>query len=83
MLAVHLMQTPDQPLPYCVVARRDGAVVRLRPVSSVGEGNLLLARIMREEREYEAALRAEVTPYAERSADAALDRSPAGSAVWV
>lgn len=57
MFSGHLIKTPGNPLPYCVVVRRVGEVVRLQPVRTVTEGNRALTQMLREERTYEAELR--------------------------
>jgi hypothetical protein len=60
MFTAHLVPTPEEPLPYCVVVRRDGVVVRLQPAGSVREAARVLSKLLREAREYEDELRAEV-----------------------
>lgn len=59
MFTAHLIATPDQPLPYCVVIRRQGVVVRMQPVDTCGEGNRLLSRLLRQEQDYEHELQGE------------------------
>jgi hypothetical protein len=55
MFTAHLEPTPHSPLPYRVVVRRLGEIVRMRPVMSIADGNRALVQILREERESERA----------------------------
>jgi hypothetical protein len=41
--------TPDEPMPYRVVVRRDGRIIRALPVGSVAEGHRKLAELLRRE----------------------------------
>jgi hypothetical protein len=56
MFAGYLEPTPTEPLPYRVVVRRLGKVVRVQPVRSLTEGNRALTALLRGEREYEEGL---------------------------
>lgn len=60
MFTGHLEPTPHSPLPYRVVVRRLGEVVRMRPVTSIADGNRALMQMLREERENEAAIQASI-----------------------
>jgi hypothetical protein len=53
MYAATLEPTPDSPLPYRVVVRRQGEIVRVRPVASIVEGNRALVHLLRAERDHE------------------------------
>jgi hypothetical protein len=57
MITGQLIATPDEPLPYRVVVRRDGEVIRIEPIGSLADGNRALEELIRREREYEAELR--------------------------
>jgi hypothetical protein len=57
MFTGHVLPTPEEPLPYRVVVRRDGEVVRIEPVASMAEGHRTLDELLRREREYEKELR--------------------------
>jgi hypothetical protein len=57
MFTGHIEPTPHSPLPYRVVVRRLGEIVRMRPVMSIADGNRALLEMLREEQENEKAIR--------------------------
>jgi hypothetical protein len=48
-LTGQVMPTPSEPLPFRVVVRRGGELIRALPVDSVGEGQRKLAELLRRE----------------------------------
>lgn len=58
MFAAYIEPTPEDPLPYRVVVRRLGEIVRVQPVHTVAEGNRILSALLRRERDYERELAA-------------------------
>jgi hypothetical protein len=57
MITGHLQHAAGETLPYCVIVRRDGEVIRMEPVTGMAEGARILAQLIRCEREYEKDLR--------------------------
>jgi hypothetical protein len=57
MITGHLQHIAGEPLPYRVIVRRDGEIIRMEPVAGMAEGNRILAKLIRCEREYEKELR--------------------------
>ena len=48
-LTGRVVPTPGEPLPFRVIVRRDGELIRALPVDSVGEGQRKLAELLRRE----------------------------------
>jgi hypothetical protein len=57
MITGHLQHTTGEPLSYRVIVRRDGEIIRMETVACMAEGNRILAKLIRCEREYEKELR--------------------------
>jgi hypothetical protein len=57
MITGHLQHTTDDALPYRIIVRRDGEIIRMEPAAGKVEGNRILAKLIRCEREYEKELR--------------------------
>lgn len=61
MFTGHIEPTPPHsPLPYRVVVRRLGEIVRMRPVMSIADGNRALLEMLREEQENEKAIQGSI-----------------------